>query len=312
MNRKYVYKRIYECGIMPTTFVYDLEKTVELAKSIHANGIHIIELLQRTPDALEAISVVKKSVPGMIVGAGTVLNVETAEKVWKHGADYIVSPYYHQDIIDWCNEHELAVVPGCASITEVSHGYDSGLRCFKYFPTNELGGMSVIRQISEIYADARYVATGGITFPQLMEYSTSRYIAAVGSVCMMPQKLIDAHAWDEIARLCRQAVAASLGLELIYAGKILSPAINNNICLFAESRNNYSDIPKHLLEMGEKPDMVFYTNSVDRALAHFAEKGLEGSIIKMADGVSAAVADVTDPADGKRIRLIARHYICRI
>ena len=122
-----VYQKITNSGIMPTVFVYSVEDTVELAKTLQANGVHVVELLQRTQDALEAIRVVKERVPGMIVGAGTVLNTETAESVYRMGADFIVSPYYHQNIVDRANAHELAVIQGCANISEISLGYDKGM-----------------------------------------------------------------------------------------------------------------------------------------------------------------------------------------
>ena len=308
MKKSEAYRKISECGILPTVFVYDLSDTVTLARTLYENGIRVIELLQRTPNALEAIRLVKERVPGMTVGAGTVLDPKGAERVFANGADYVVSPYYHQEIVDCCNEYDTAVIPGCATITEVSRGYDSGLRIFKYFPTNQLGGLDVIRQISEIYADARYVATGGITMEQLYEYSASKYICAVGSVCMMPQALIRAQDWAGIAALTRKAVAGSLGLSLIYdAGQ--GSAFNEELQLFESGRSDTGSVCGDFFTLGEQPARGMCTNSIERTLAHYADRGMRGEILRRDTDGTPVLADMLDEKTGTRTRLIARYIL---
>ena len=90
MNGSEVYRRIIESGIMPTTFVYDVAETVSLSRTLHENGIRVIELLQRTPDALRAVGAVKEAIPGMVVGAGTVRTLEAAKEAAAAGADFMV------------------------------------------------------------------------------------------------------------------------------------------------------------------------------------------------------------------------------
>ena len=313
MDKTETYKRILECGIMPTTFVYNIEETCKLAQTLYDGGIHIIELLQRTPQALEALSAVKNAVPEMIVGAGTVLTIKTAEEAVKCGADYVVSPFYDQNIVDWCCDHDMAVVPGCATITEVSHGYNSGLRCFKYFPVKQLGGAEVIRQISEIYNDARYVVTGGITFDDLIEYAQSKYVGAIGSVCMMPQALINAHQWTQITQLTKKAVAASLGFELAYVNDSLDKVSANMlgmICSFSHGRSKIPDVPEKVQEKNEAYIAGIYTNSIIRALAYCNQHGIAGKVITNEIDGTPVVAEIEIPAWGK-MQLIARHYIYR-
>lgn len=313
MDGPAVYKRIAESGIMPTTFVYDIPETVLLARTLNDNGVHVIELLQRTPEAQAAIGAVKEALPGMIVGAGTILTLEAAQKAVAAGADYVVTPYYSQEIVDWCNEQGVAIVPGCATITEVSHGYQSGLRYFKYFPIKQLGGVEVIRQISEIYSDARYVVTGGIDYEDLLEFSPNPYVVAVGTVCMMPQELVKAHDWSGIAELTRKTVAGSLGMELAYvnrekldrAGKGLAELL----CLYSQARGHVPEIPEAIRSLGGDHIAGIYTNSLVRALAFFRDCGLEGEVLSRENGGTAVVADVQLPMLGGRIRLVARHYV---
>lgn len=313
MDSSAVYKRIGECGVMPTTFVYDVEETVCLAKTLNDNGIHVIELLQRTPGALEAIGAVKKAVPDMIVGAGTVRALATAEQAAAAGADYIVTPYYDQSIVDWCSGRGKAIIPGCATITEVSHGYQSGLRCFKYFPIKQLGGVEVIRQISEIYSDARYVVTGGIGYDDLLEFAPNPYIAAVGTVCMMPRERIEAHDWEGIAALTRRAVAGSLGMEVAYIGRkepdLAGRGLADVLCLYAQARSGAPEIPESIRNLAGDPVAGVYANSLIRALAFFRGFGLEGEVLVTGDEMTPVVADVQMPVLGGRLRLVARHYV---
>ena len=292
---------------MPTVFVYNIDDTVALAKTLHANGVHAIELLQRTPPALEAIRIVKEKVPGIIVGAGTVLNTEIAAKVYEMGADFLVSPYYHQDIVDWANAHDLAVIPGCGTVSEISRGYDSGLRYFKLFPANQLGGPAMIRQISEIYNDARYIPAGGISFEDTKEYCKSKFVAAVGTVCIMPSALIEAHKWDEIAYLTRKTISVTLGMSLVYAAG-MSDAVSE-MGLLLEDVKEGCKVPAEIFEMGEKPELGFCTYSIERAISYYGDRGMTGTVIKRtADGLP-AVADLVDNTTGKRIRLVARHSL---
>lgn len=307
MKTSEVYQQITNSGIMPTVFVYSIEDTVELAKTLHANGVHVVELLQRTPDALEAIRAVKEQVPGMVVGAGTVLNPEIAENAYRMGADFIVSPYYHQDIVDWANAHELAAIPGCASISEISRGYDSGLRYFKLFPANQLGGPAMIRQISEIYNDARYIPAGGITFEDTKEYCKSKFVAAVGTVCIMPSDLIAAHKWDEIAVLTRKTISAMLGLELVYSAGVCSAL--GEAGRFLEEYKEGCKVPLELFETPDAPELGFCTYSIDRAMSYLCGEGTTGTVIRRTTDGLPAVADLTDLATGKRIRLAARYSL---
>jgi len=313
LNKIEIYTKILECGIMPTTFVYDIAETCKLAQTLYDGGIHIIELLQRTPQAREALSAVKKAVPEMIVGAGTVLTVKTAEEAVQCGTDYVVSPFYDQNIVDWCCDHNVAVVPGCATITEVSRGYNSGLRCFKYFPVKQLGGAEVIRQISEIYNDARYVVTGGITFDDLTEYAQSKYVGAIGSVCMMPQELINAHQWTQITQLTKKAVAASLGFELAYVKADVdttAAGLLSMICDFSLVRSKIPDVPAKVKGNAEGYIAGIYTNSIVRALAYFRRHGIVGKVLTNEKDGTPVVAEIEIPAWGK-LQLIARHYIYR-
>lgn len=316
MKRGAVYERIAECGIMPTAFVYDVEETVCLARTLDRNGVHVIELLQRTPGALAAIPAVRAAVPGMIIGAGTVRALETAERAVAAGADYVVTPYYDQGIVDWCNERGVAVIPGCATVTEVSHGYQSGLRCFKYFPVKQLGGVEVIRQISEIYSDARYVVTGGVGYEDLLEFAPNPYVMAVGTVCMMPRELVAAHDWSGIAGLVRKAVAGSLGLEIAYVGRGRLDAAGSGLaellCFYARARNRAPEIPEEIRNLAGEPAAGFYANSLVRALAFFRGFGLEGEVLVWEDEMTPVVADVQMPVLGGRLRLVARHYVYKI
>lgn len=307
MKTSDVYRHITASGIMPTVFVHDIDDTVALAKTLRANGIHVMELLQRTQPALEAIRVVKREVPNIVVGAGTVLNTETAAKVYEMGADFIVCPFYRQELVDWANEHDVAIVPGCGTISEISRGYDSGLRCFKLFPANQLGGPAMIRQISEIYNDARYIPTGGVTFEDTKQYAKSKFVAAVGTVCIMPAELIAAHEWEQIGYLTRRTVSAMLGLRLVYAAD-MSGAVSE-AGRFLEDTEDGCKVPAELFEAEPRPDLGLCTYSIERAMSYFGDRGMTGTVLQYTVDNLPAVADLVDNISGKRIRLVARHSL---
>ena len=313
MKKSAVYRRIIECGILPTMFVYGEDENVQLAKTLFDNGIRVVEILQRAPGAAEAIQTVKQRIPGMVAGAGTVRSIETAQAAVAAGADFIVTPYYSQEIIDWCNEREIPVIPGCATITEVSLGYRSGLRYFKYFPVKQLGGVEVIRQISEIYSDVRYVVTGGISYEDLLEFAQNPYVMAVGTTCMMPSSLVKSHDWSKIADLTAASVAGILGMELAYVDRSMDHSLWVLLDLlrrYTRARGRLPEVPETIRCMGRDHTAGLYTNSLERALAFLGAYGMKSEILLCGDTGIPVVADLQIPMSGDHVRLIAKHYIC--
>ena len=146
-----------------------------------------------------------ESCPGLLVGAGTVLDIGQAERAVKAGARFIVSPGLNRDLTAWCLERDIPVFPGALTPTEISEAVCMGLTTVKFFPAEPAGGLSMIRALSAPFGMVSFMPTGGISPANVRDYLKTSCIAACGGSWMVKSSLIAAGEWDRIEALVREA-----------------------------------------------------------------------------------------------------------
>ena len=181
-------------------------------------GIPCAEVTFRTDAAEEAIRRMTTAFPEMIVGAGTVLNKETAERAVKAGAKFIVSPGLDEGTVRWCQENGIPVTPGVSSASEIQKGVTLGLKVLKFFPAESSGGVKMLKDLGGPFPQVKFMTTGGINTANLEEYARAKNVLAVGGSWMVKADLINEDKWDEIEALCREAVTKLQGFELAHFG----------------------------------------------------------------------------------------------
>lgn len=212
------FQALEEQGIAPVISLKDAEKAVPLARALLAGGLSSIEITLRTPAALDAIRAIHAEVPEMTVSAGTVLTKQQVEEATAAGADYVVMPGYSEEIVAYCQERGVAVIPGCVTASEVDRAIRAGLRILKYFPAESLGGLKAIDLLCGPYKGIRFLPTGGMNLENIGAYLASRNILACGGSFMAPAALVEREEWDEITARCRRAMDLSLGFSLAHVG----------------------------------------------------------------------------------------------
>ena len=115
MEDKIILQKMEETGLVPVVVIDNIEDAVPTAKALLQGGIGMMEITFRTSCAKDAIAMVKKEVPDMVVGAGTILDVKQAQDAVSAGAEFIVSPGFSEEVVRWCNDNKTAVVPGCVT-----------------------------------------------------------------------------------------------------------------------------------------------------------------------------------------------------
>ena len=131
---KDIYDTFRDIGIIPVVAIEDASKAADLAHALVKGGLPASEVTFRTACAAEAIEAMIKAEPDMLVGAGTVLNVEQAEKAVKAGAKFIVSPGYNPDVVDWCIKNNVPTMPGISNPSEITACINKGVTHLKLFP----------------------------------------------------------------------------------------------------------------------------------------------------------------------------------
>ncbi len=282
------FRALEEQGIAPVISLRDAGKAVPLAKALAEGGVTNIEITLRTDAALDAISRIKSTLPWMTVSAGTVLTTKNVDNAVSAGADYVVTPGYADEIVAYCTEHGVSVVPGCVTASEVDRGIRAGLKYLKFFPAESLGGLKAIDLLCGPYRGIRFLPTGGMTYDNIGSYLASKNILACGGSFMAPSALIERGDWAAVTANVRRAMDLSLGFAFARVGLVSGsreeaekacrrlallfrlpcrPGKDEDLC------GNAVAFPKEPAASA-KGQLVFRTNSAERAAAYFRNAGV--------------------------------------
>ena len=200
-----VMERLAQAGIVPVVVLEKVEDAVPTAEALLAGGIDVMEITFRTAAAADCIREVSEKVPGMLAGAGTVLNVEQAKKAVENGAKFIVSPGFDPETVKWCQENGVAVTPGCVTPTEIMAAKAMGINVIKFFPAGVYGGLKALKALSAPFVGLKFIPTGGVSADNLAEFLQAPFIYAVGGSWVCTPADIKSGNFDKIKELSKQA-----------------------------------------------------------------------------------------------------------
>ncbi len=200
-----VLERLARAIVVPVVVLDRAEDAIPTANAMVAGGVDVMEITFRTACAADAIEAVAKNCPDMLVGAGTVLNVEQAKLAVSKGAKFIVAPGFDAETVAWCVENGIAVCPGCVTPTEIMAAIKLGLKVVKFFPANVYGGLNAMKNLSAPFVGIKFIPTGGVNADNIRDYVSAPYIHAVGGSWVCPKKDIAAGNFDKITELCVEA-----------------------------------------------------------------------------------------------------------
>ena len=197
---------IQELGVVPVVVLNDAKDARPLAEALCGGGLPCAEVTFRTEAAEESIRSMTKEFPEMLVGAGTVLTIEQADRAIGAGAKFIVSPGFDPEIVDDCLERSIPVFPGCITPSEVAQAVKRGLEVIKFFPAEQFGGIDTIKALAAPYTDIKFMPTGGINAANLEKYLSYDRVVACGGSWMVKADLIRNEEFDVVKKLTAEAV----------------------------------------------------------------------------------------------------------
>jgi len=209
MLGKTVLEHLAQSAIVPVVAVGHAQDAVPLAHALVAGGLRAIELTLRTTAALDALAALvdEPTLAELIVGAGTVRTPRQALDAIRAGACFVVSPGLDKDIVDACQAHNVTVLPGVATATEIMQAQRAGLKTVKFFPAEAMGGIHALSALAGPFFDIAFMPTGGITPSNVDSYLDHRQVVAVGGSWMVPAAAIAGRDWDQIAALAAQCAS---------------------------------------------------------------------------------------------------------
>jgi 2-dehydro-3-deoxyphosphogluconate aldolase/(4S)-4-hydroxy-2-oxoglutarate aldolase len=194
-----------DARIVPVVVIDDAGSAVPLAEALVAGGIDIVEITLRTSAALDAIAALS-SCPTVRTGAGTVVTPDQVDAAVDAGASFIVSPGLATNVVERALKHNIPVVPGVATPSDLMAAVGMGLKVVKFFPAGILGGPAAIRALAAPFPELRFVPTGGVGASNLAEYLALPCVVAVGGSWMVERQLVTGRCWDEITSRSAEAV----------------------------------------------------------------------------------------------------------
>ena len=201
-----ILEKISEIKIVPVVAIDRAEDAENLGRALVNGGIPCAEVTFRTDAAEEAIRILSEKFPEMLVGAGTVLKTEQVDRAIAAGAKFIVSPGLNPKVVGYCVDKGIPMVPGCANPSDIEAALEFDLEVVKFFPAEALGGLKLIKAMAAPYGNVKFMPTGGINANNICDYLAFNKVIACGGSWMVDKKLIAEGKFDEIERLCKEAV----------------------------------------------------------------------------------------------------------
>lgn len=200
-------ERLQHAGVVPVVVLDDAKDAVNTANAMLRGGVDVMEITFRTAAAADSIRAVSEQCPDMLVGAGTVVTVEQAEKAVACGAKFIVAPGFDAEVVSWCVERGVPVTPGCVTPSEIMAAMKLGLKIIKFFPAGIYGGLKAMKALVAPFGGIKFIPTGGVDAKNLAEYLTAPFVYAVGGSWVCPKAEIAAGNFEAITALCAEAAA---------------------------------------------------------------------------------------------------------
>ena len=285
-----VLERVYEIGIIPVIAFNSVDEAIPLCKALMDGGLPAAEVTFRTACAEECIRKIHQELPDMLLGAGTVLTTEQADRAMDAGASFIVAPGFDPLVTQHVIDKGGIMMPGTATAGEMQQAMNQGCEAIKFFPAEANGGVDMLKNIGAALKTATWLCTGGVNAKNVNTYLANPPIIAVGGTWMCKSDKIKAGAWDEITAMSKEAVDVMLGLELGHIGincaddaeaMKTAETLGSLLSMAVKPGNSSIFVGNKEFEIMKKPGrgthghIAIKCNNIDRAVYHLSRRGVK-------------------------------------
>lgn len=207
MKKTDVLRRIKDVGLLPVLRAASADEALALAWAIEAGGISAIEVTMTVPGAIQVIEIlVREAGDRILIGAGTVLDPETARACMLAGAEFIVSPSLNLKTIEICHRYSVAIIPGALTPTEVVTAWEAGADVVKVFPCSAMGGAKYLKALKAPFPQIELIPTGGVSLSTAAEFLAAGAFALGVGADLVDAKAIAAGTPEIITHNARKYV----------------------------------------------------------------------------------------------------------
>lgn len=218
-NQQHIIEEIRQQGLLPLFYHDDAEVCVNITKALYDGGIRLIEFVNRGENALSNFKRLlderKTSMPGLLLGIGTIKRPEHALQFIEAGADFLVSPVFDSGIADVAYLHKVLWIPGCMTPTEIHVAEQAGCRFVKLFPGNVLKP-GYVSAIKELFPDMLFMPTGGVELSRenLTEWFSSGVMAVGMGSKLVTKSILENRQYEQLTNTCRDVLALVQSLKI--------------------------------------------------------------------------------------------------
>jgi len=204
-----LHARLHRAGVVAVLVIDDADDAVPAARALVAGGIDCVELTLRTSSALESLGRIRRQVPEILIGAGTVLTPSQAAEAQAAGAAFGVAPGTNPRVLAEAARVGLPFAPGVCTPSDIELALEHGCRVLKFFPAEPSGGLAYLRSVAAPYAHLglRYIPLGGVTSANAEAYLREPFILALGGSWLAPRDRITRRDWAAITASAAEVAA---------------------------------------------------------------------------------------------------------
>lgn len=195
--------------VIPVIVIDDANDAVPLAEALLAGGMDVIEVTCRTAAAPQALANIKKALPEMLLGAGTVVTPDQAKMCIDTGVGFGLAPGLNPDTVEFFQENDTLFIPGVMTPSEIEAGLAMGLKMLKFFPAGAAGGVDMLKNLGAPYASlgVQFCPTGGLNLGNMNDYLSLPVVSAIGGSWLATKQQIADKQWGTITRQVKEALA---------------------------------------------------------------------------------------------------------
>lgn len=209
MSEFEVVRQFEHLGVFPIIVIDRADDAPPLAEALLAAGMPIAEITFRTEAAAAAMEAIAARYPEILLGAGTVLKPDQAQRARDVGARFALSPGLNPTVVEACRKLDLPIFPGVCTPTEIEAAMALGLTVLKFFPAEAMGGLSFLKAISAPLSRVRYLPTGGVNLQNLTEYLQFKQTLACAGTWIVRKDWLAERRFDLIRNEAESALAAA-------------------------------------------------------------------------------------------------------
>ncbi len=199
------FEQLHQQRILPLIQSDSVADGLAIAQAMEQAGIQLVEIVLRTSASLQLLATLKREMPQLQVGAGTLLNSAMVVDALNAGADFLVTPATTAKLLETLCQTRLPCLPGVATPSEIALCREAGFLQQKLFPASTVGGVAFLNAVRPVFSDVTFCPTGGINAANFVEYAVLENVLAVGGSWLAPADAVHSKDWSRVTCACEDA-----------------------------------------------------------------------------------------------------------